>query len=355
MSPAPSTPERLLLISPAFHGYWRSIGDALARRGYDVHTARYDAYDTVGDKLRLKATSSCPTALHLPGDRRTAEHRLPHRPRDRADAEVQPHRAAVIKGRRAGSWFWDALGDTADPVALRRPPPPRLHRRVPAPGRPRGGLRPLRDGHAPRLWGHALCPTPSTRTAASPPAAAPTRSCSSAPATPTARKGHHPPRRRARPAQATPWGRDFSATRSTAPAPSPWSRPRSPPPARCRSSALASDPRRGREYRRDPRPAERARDAHLRDPAGRRAARGPRGRGPVLRGRHRGRRVARPRGASSISRGAPQDWAWGRGGSRQAPHPRRAHSRSSPRGEHPCAGLIHPSLPGALAGMAEHT
>ena len=35
MSPTPSAPERLLLISPAFHGYWRSIGDALARRGYE--------------------------------------------------------------------------------------------------------------------------------------------------------------------------------------------------------------------------------------------------------------------------------------------------------------------------------
>ena len=73
MSPTPSTPERLLLISPAFHGYWRSIGDALARRGYEVHTARYDAYDTVGDKLRLKATVELPDRLHLPGDRRTAE------------------------------------------------------------------------------------------------------------------------------------------------------------------------------------------------------------------------------------------------------------------------------------------
>ena len=112
MSPAPSAPERLLLISPAFHGYWRSIGDALARRGYEVHTARYDAYDTVGDKLRLKATVELPDRLHLPGDRRTAERA---RLTDRVIArmrEVRPHRVVVIKGDGLDQRFWDALGDT---------------------------------------------------------------------------------------------------------------------------------------------------------------------------------------------------------------------------------------------------
>ncbi|MGP5304419.1 CgeB family protein [Brachybacterium alimentarium] len=105
------SPERLLLISPSFHGYWKSIGDALARRGYEVHTARYDAYDTAGEKLRLKATVELPERLRVRGDRRTAE---TARLTDRVIAmlrEVRPHRVIIIKGDGLDARFWDALGD----------------------------------------------------------------------------------------------------------------------------------------------------------------------------------------------------------------------------------------------------
>jgi spore maturation protein CgeB len=35
-------PTRVLVISPAFHGYWRSVERALSERGHDVRTVTYD-------------------------------------------------------------------------------------------------------------------------------------------------------------------------------------------------------------------------------------------------------------------------------------------------------------------------
>ncbi|AXK46852.1 CgeB family protein [Brachybacterium saurashtrense] len=111
-SPAPHgrTP-RLLLISPAFHGYWRSIGDAFARRGYEVHTARYDAYDTVAEKLRLKATVELPERL---GAREAVRARETARLTERVIAmlrQVRPDRVVVIKGDGLDARFWEELGD----------------------------------------------------------------------------------------------------------------------------------------------------------------------------------------------------------------------------------------------------
>ncbi|MBB5832760.1 CgeB family protein [Brachybacterium aquaticum] len=104
MSPAP----RLLLVSPTFHTYWKSIEEAFARRGYDVTTVRYDAYDAVAEKARLKATVELPDRLHLPGDRASAEKR---RLTDRVLTSLttlQPDRVLVIKGDGLDERFWDA-------------------------------------------------------------------------------------------------------------------------------------------------------------------------------------------------------------------------------------------------------
>lgn len=106
-----ATGRRVLLVSPSFHTYWRSIQDGLERRGHQVTTVRYDAYDTVPDKLRLKATVELPERLHLPGERRRAERR---RLTDRvlaALAEVRPDRVLVIKGDALDDRFWDATTD----------------------------------------------------------------------------------------------------------------------------------------------------------------------------------------------------------------------------------------------------
>lgn len=111
-SSQPRTGERLLLVSPAFHGYWRSIEEAFARRGYETTTIRYDEYATVGDKLRLKATVELPEKLGRGEARREAESR---RLTDRVIArlrEVRPDRVVVIKGDGLDDRFWEALGTT---------------------------------------------------------------------------------------------------------------------------------------------------------------------------------------------------------------------------------------------------
>ncbi|UEJ81137.1 glycosyltransferase [Brachybacterium halotolerans subsp. kimchii] len=114
---APRAP-RLLLVSPAFHGYWHSIASAFARDGNDVTVHRYDAYDTLGDKTRLKATVELPERLAVGplrpagSARRRAE---TARLTDRAIAalrETRPDRVVIIKGDGLDERFWDALGAT---------------------------------------------------------------------------------------------------------------------------------------------------------------------------------------------------------------------------------------------------
>lgn len=103
------TTPHLLLFSPSFHGYWASIRDAFTRRGYDVSTVRYDAYDTFSQKLRLKATVELPDRLRLPGDRQAAEKsRLTERALQQLRSR-RPDRVVVIKGDAFDDRFWEAI------------------------------------------------------------------------------------------------------------------------------------------------------------------------------------------------------------------------------------------------------
>ncbi|MGD9532117.1 MAG: glycosyltransferase [Pseudonocardia sp.] len=106
---------RLLLVTPAFHGYWRSIAGALRRRGHDVRTHVYDALDTPRAKLRGKIRYELADRVR-PG-RGTA--------RQGADltrlavAAVREHRpgvVVVIKGDALGPALWEAL--TGTPTVL---------------------------------------------------------------------------------------------------------------------------------------------------------------------------------------------------------------------------------------------
>lgn len=104
-------PVRTLVVSPSFHGYWQSFQDALARRGDDVTTVRYDAYSTAREKLRLKATVELPERLRLPGDPRAAERaRITDHVIARLRA-VDPDRVLIVKGDDLDERFWDVLGD----------------------------------------------------------------------------------------------------------------------------------------------------------------------------------------------------------------------------------------------------
>lgn len=104
--------SRTVIISPAFHGYWRSIAEAIQRRGHQTTTVRYDAYDTMREKLRLKTAVELPERLGRGQAARRAEN---DRVTQRVIAvvrEVRPDRVLVIKGDGLGPAFWEALGET---------------------------------------------------------------------------------------------------------------------------------------------------------------------------------------------------------------------------------------------------
>ena len=104
-----STPTRIALVTPAFHDYATSIAQAFERAGHQVTTIRYDAYVTIGQKARLKATVELPTRLRLPGDhdgrqrRRVTDHVLGQL------REVRPDGVVIIKGDLLDARFWDHL------------------------------------------------------------------------------------------------------------------------------------------------------------------------------------------------------------------------------------------------------
>lgn len=98
---------RLLIVSPAFHGYWRSIERAFEQLGYETSTHCYDAHDTLGSKLVLKLRSELPARLGRPDDGSIARAQSV-----RARIAVhttRPDRVLVIKGDTLTEPFWDAL------------------------------------------------------------------------------------------------------------------------------------------------------------------------------------------------------------------------------------------------------
>lgn len=100
----------LLLISPAFHGYHRSIARAWEAVGYDVVVHCYDAFDTPAAKLRNKIRHELPSRLGLDGARAAEQWAT-----DRTLGVLRagrPDRVVVIKGDTLGEAFWaqvDAL------------------------------------------------------------------------------------------------------------------------------------------------------------------------------------------------------------------------------------------------------
>ena len=50
----------ILLVSPAFHGYWKAIEASLNVAGYEVRTHIYDAPGTVADRIRNKLAHELP-------------------------------------------------------------------------------------------------------------------------------------------------------------------------------------------------------------------------------------------------------------------------------------------------------
>ena len=65
---------RLLVLSPVFHGYWRSIERAFTTLGYAVTTLAYDDHPGAVDRARPKVTHDLVERLGGPVAARRAEH-----------------------------------------------------------------------------------------------------------------------------------------------------------------------------------------------------------------------------------------------------------------------------------------
>lgn len=115
---------RLLIVSPAFHGYWESIQRAFETRGYEVRTHRYDARDRRA-KLARKARIELPARLGRDTSdlvRREVTASTIHALRDfrprvvlavKGDLLDEAFHDAAAQGVRTAVWVYDELPNTA--------------------------------------------------------------------------------------------------------------------------------------------------------------------------------------------------------------------------------------------------
>lgn len=107
---------KLLIISPAFHGYCYSIADGFKGLGYDVTVHRYDAFDTVKDKLRNKALYELPSKVGFDGQK--AAEKAATAKALQVLRDVNPDKLIVIKADTLGDNFWQAVNDRKIPYIL---------------------------------------------------------------------------------------------------------------------------------------------------------------------------------------------------------------------------------------------
>ena len=97
----------ILLVSPAFHGYWKAIEASLSVAGYEVRTHIYDAPGTVADRIRNKL------AHELPEKYRPASAAVQATARAIvAFEEYRPDIVLVIKGDLLGDTWWQKLEES---------------------------------------------------------------------------------------------------------------------------------------------------------------------------------------------------------------------------------------------------
>lgn len=101
------TNPKLLLLSPAFHGYWKAIESSLEISGYQVRTHIYDAPGGVGARILNKLAHELPE--------RFRPESLAAQATDKAIAvfnDYQPDIVLVIKGDKLGSRWWQVLEES---------------------------------------------------------------------------------------------------------------------------------------------------------------------------------------------------------------------------------------------------
>ena len=108
---------RVLLVSPAFHGYWRSFARGLESLGHIVDPFVYHGFGSVGARVRNKLVYELPDQLGFTGGSRAfARHvtraAVRHLEQSACDA------ALIVKGDVLESPFWDALDERRIPNVL---------------------------------------------------------------------------------------------------------------------------------------------------------------------------------------------------------------------------------------------
>ncbi|MDU0347644.1 hypothetical protein, partial [Actinomyces sp. MRS3W] len=108
---------RLLIISPAFHGYWRAYEESFKHLGHSVRTLRYDELTTALAKARHKLRVELADRTGGDGQERWAREVTA-----RCAAAVRsarPDRVLIIRGDLLREEFWDAVATVgARPVTL---------------------------------------------------------------------------------------------------------------------------------------------------------------------------------------------------------------------------------------------
>lgn len=96
--------RRILLVSPAFHGYWKSIATSLEAQGHEVMTHCYDLPCNLFERTGNKLLHDLPEKLRIS----TAEEMLTRRAVQRL-REVRPEVVVIVKGDQLGAQWWVEL------------------------------------------------------------------------------------------------------------------------------------------------------------------------------------------------------------------------------------------------------
>jgi spore maturation protein CgeB len=110
------TGRRVLLLSPAFHGYDAAIAEAFASRGHEVVVHRYDHLPDLTARVGHHLRHELPKRLRLTDSRRLRTTRT-----ELAVASLARHRpdaVVVVKGDQFTDDFWQALDESALPRVL---------------------------------------------------------------------------------------------------------------------------------------------------------------------------------------------------------------------------------------------
>lgn len=97
----------LLLVTPAFHGYWAPIARACASLGFEPVIHRYDAFDGIRAKMRNKLSYEGADRIGLSGHQRMRHDLTVASARVVRDA--RPDIVLVVKGDILGEEFWDTV------------------------------------------------------------------------------------------------------------------------------------------------------------------------------------------------------------------------------------------------------